>query len=273
MSLDTPGIAEAGFGFDAQAGSFDRRAGLPPEAVDRIAEAVMESCSPGATGVVLDVGAGTGEIGARIAASGVAYLGVDLSLAMLQLFRRRPGSRVGLIQADACNRWPIRGGVRAIFVSRAVHLLTAEHVWAESRRLAREEGIDLILGAVRRDPESVRFTMRRQMRQLLAERGIAGRSGQRAGRRLQELVAQGGGTTLPVRTVATWPVSECPADALAAWSSKPGLAGQAVSDEVQGEVLRQLASWARRRYGDLHKTRQATERYELTTLRLAGGDR
>ena len=273
MSVDHRGVSEAAHGFDSQAASFDRRAGLPRQAVRHIAAAVVEHCAPNtSSGVVLDLAAGTGEIGQEIAANGVGYLGLDVSLAMLRIFQRRQGEGGFLVQADASKPWPIQGGVRAILVSRAVHLLAADHVLAESSRLAGVHGIDLILGRVRRDRQSVRFAMRRRMRELLADRGITGRGGDGARVRLEALAARCGGAMRPARVAATWPVQECPAGSLAAWRSKSGLAGMAVSAEVQRDVLGCLESWAKQRYGDLHETRNSTECYELTTIRLHGGD-
>ena len=75
--------------FDAQAADFDRRAGLPAGAARRIAAAVME-LAPAGRGVLLDLGAGTGQIGEHLSrgARGTGYVGLDLSGPMLDVFRR-----------------------------------------------------------------------------------------------------------------------------------------------------------------------------------------
>ncbi len=200
------------FSFDGQARGFDRRAGLPPAAAEAVARAVVElaaAASPEAGGLLLDLGAGTGEIGVQLArfardaapaGARQTYLGIDLSLAMLAAFRNKlrggagTAGRAALAAADADRPWPLRAGrVRAIFLSRAAHLLDPERLLAEASRAAHPAGALLILGRVRREPESLRATLRREMRRLLAERGIAGRSGEESRRRLLALAAERGG--------------------------------------------------------------------------------
>ncbi len=61
--------------FDLQADRFDRRAGLPADAVGAVAEALLALASPAPGEIVLELGAGTGEIGAVLAARGRRYIG------------------------------------------------------------------------------------------------------------------------------------------------------------------------------------------------------
>ena len=101
--------------FDPQALEFDRRAGIPGAAVSAVARSLLEITRLDPLDLFLELGAGTGEIGAALAAAGVRYAGLDLSLGMLRVFqgRRAPGL---LVQADADRPWPIRAGaVRAVF--------------------------------------------------------------------------------------------------------------------------------------------------------------
>ncbi len=129
--------------FDAQATGFDRRAGLPAEAVEAIAAAVVATATPVPGGVLLEIGAGTGEIGVELArAAAMPYVGVDASLSMLARFRSRlhassASARHGaIVQADADRLWPIGvGRARIVFMSRALHLLELGRVAAELRAL------------------------------------------------------------------------------------------------------------------------------------------
>src|SRR5438046_1422972 len=119
--------------FDAQAGSFEHRAGLPAGIPERIATALVQWSEDGPGEVLLEVGAVTEQIGFALCRLPLRYVGFDASAAMLDVFRRRAGSRtVSLIYADGNYRWPIaEGSVRAVFSSRAVHLLPLDHVVAE----------------------------------------------------------------------------------------------------------------------------------------------
>lgn len=262
--------------FDRQAADFDRRAGLPAGAARQVAEAVAEM-APAANGVVLDLGAGTGQIGEHLArlveARGRSrYLGFDLSGPMLAVFRRKLGGagRSALVRADASVRWPIASGtVGLVFSSRAAHLLPLEVLVAETSRVASPEGGVAVLGGVRSEPGSLRAVLRREMRRLLAEHGEV--EARRAGafrRTLAEALAARGAAILPVRTAASWTVVERAADALAAWRAKAGLGGRRVPAEVQEKVLRRLEEWIREHYGSVDVAREATERYELAAVRL-----
>src|SRR5262245_26686959 len=125
------------FGFDDQADDFTERAGLPADAAASVARTIRELVEPRRSDVILDVGAGTGEIGSELSKLAVRYVGVDVSRPMLSTFRSRATGRLMLIHADADRDWPLRSRtVRAILCSRSAHLLAAEHLVAESARVA-----------------------------------------------------------------------------------------------------------------------------------------
>src|SRR5215831_12551614 len=118
--------------FDAQAGAFEARAGLPAQACASIARALLDFGPFDAARRILDVGAGTGDIGLELAAAGRAYLGLDESEAMLTIFRNR-AARVGLtpelIAGDARRPWPAAPrSVGLVFGSRSLHWLDPANV-------------------------------------------------------------------------------------------------------------------------------------------------
>lgn len=225
---------------------------------------------------MLEVGAGTGEIGAelwRLLPAGSTYLALDLSLGMLALFANKalrdkipaPSSsaRLALVLSDASGRWPLAdAAVGAIFCSRAAHRLDGDLFLRETRRVLRPGGW-LVFGSVERSRDSVRAQLQRQMRSFLGERFGAGRDSRR---QHEELASALGGEICKV-TAAAFEIEERPADSLAGWRSKRGLAGLEVPREVQEDVLGRLELWAKERYGDLDMPRTATERYELLCVR------
>lgn len=221
--------------------------------------------------MLLDLGAGTGQVGRHLAGGRSRYLGIDVSGPMLAVFRRNvaAGSAANLVRADAAAGWPLRGGrVKLVFVSRAAHLLPTAVLVEETLRVASPEGALFVLGGVESEPESLRAVLRRQMRRLLAEHGFEARRADAARRGIAGALADRGGEVLPVVTAASWPVVHRAGDALAAWRAKSGLGGQAVTPAVQEEVLGRLESWIRERYGSLEVEREATERYRLAAVRL-----
>ncbi len=240
-----------------------------------IAGAVLATTEPVADGVLLEVGAGTGEIGAALAGDGgMAYLGLDLSLSMLARFGARlralPASTVpiALAQADADRPWPLGGRARIVFVSRALHLLDLERVAAEIVACCHPRGCAVVVGRVRRDPDGVRGMLRRQMRSLLAAHGIPGKSGERAQGRLLAALSPYGGKPRTPETVATWTADVRPAEVIANWRHKPGLAGESMPPELQAAILDRLEDWARTQLGDLAVPRHAVESYELAVVDL-----
>ncbi|HEX6903390.1 MAG TPA: class I SAM-dependent methyltransferase [Thermoanaerobaculia bacterium] len=256
--------------FDGQAPDFDLRAGLPAGVAQRVAAALAE-LAPAGDGVILDLGAGTGQIGEHLAGGRSRYLGIDVSGPMLAVFRRKLGARAhgALVRADGGVPWPIASGrVKLVFSSRAAHLLPPAVLVEETLRVASPAGALAVFGGVRSEPDSLRAVLRREMRRLLAEHGVEARRAGDAQGRLAGALAERGGEVLPVRTAASWTVVHRAGDALAAWRAKSGLGGRAVTPEVQDSVLHELESWIRERYGSLDVARDATERYELTAVRL-----
>lgn len=262
--------------FDDQAKSFDRRAGFPAAAVETIAQAVFTRAVPKRDGVLLELGAGTGAVGAALAAMDSRYLGIDLSWPMLRVFRRRAtdGEQPILAQADADRHWPVRvGTLRAVFLSRAVHHMDLDHLADEVERRASPVGTVVLLGAVERQPGGLRTALRREMRRRLETRGFIGVSGRRARRRLGEILVARGARAVPPQSVAQWHRLDTPREAIASWRRKPGLAGRMIDDEVKQHLLDRLETWAAEHFRGLDTAHETIERFLLETFVLKSSDR
>jgi SAM-dependent methyltransferase len=162
--------------FDGQASSYEERAGMPDAICREVAQQLVRHLPPTAT--VVDVGAGTGTIGRHL--GGVRYLGLDLSRPMLSQFARGP--RQLLLVADADGRWPIADrSVDVILFSRSAHLLKNAAVMDEVLRIAAP-GCRVYVGRVRRVEDSAAEKLKRTMQQMLRERELPGKNGERAKR-------------------------------------------------------------------------------------------
>jgi SAM-dependent methyltransferase len=268
MKANSSSLATPAVSFDGQAMDFDQRAGLPAGVARDVAAAVAD-LAPAGSGVILDLGAGTGQIGEHLARARSPYVGIDVSVPMLAVFRGKLGAGGALARADAGVPWPIANGrVKLVFLSRAAHLLPPAVLVEETLRVASPEGALAVFGGVRSDPDSLRAVLRREMRRLLAEHGIEARRAADSQSTLAGALAERGGEVLPVRTAASWSVFHRAGDSLANWRAKSGLGGRAVTPEIQDSVLGQLEDWIRERFGSLDVTREATERYDLTIVRL-----
>ena len=257
--------------FDVQAPTFDERAGIPADAAEAIADAVMGfgPCVDGSRGV-LEVGAGTGEVGRHLSTRAGRYMGLDLSRPMLEVFASKVtdgnGARV-LVEADADADWPLRDrSVSVVFASRAAHLLAAGHVVHEVGRVCARPGW-FIVGRVERS--GIKETLRRQREAMLIDRGVpAGRSGLRRTRALLETFAAVGAIAQPARTVASWTSTTTAEEVIAAWEPMAAMAGQPVDAGTRADVLAQLRRWARQELGDLERPQTYGEHYTLEGVRL-----
>ncbi len=230
----------------------------------------------------MDIGAGTGELGRFVGngiPDGIRYVGFDVSRPMLEVFADKlnaaqppasPSSSSSLLTvADANAHWPVVSGSTAvIFFSRAIHLLSQEHVVRESLRIAHPKKASLTIGRVRRSQDSVRSMMRSEMPRILSEQGITGKGGEKAHR---ELVSRLDSPLCRFRaagqkTLARWQVKAIPAASLTSWRGKDGLAGVAVSASVKQTVLDQLERWAVEHFGDLQTPQTSQEGYDLTVF-------
>lgn len=247
--------------FDQQADAFDRRAGLPPGVASDVASLLAEIAGEDREGAWLEIGAGTGEIGVHLVRRPIRYVGLDRSLGMLRHFSGRGERRISLVGADADRSWPFpRASIGVVFGSRSLHFLRPRHLAEELERVSAPRGIVLLQGRVRRGRGSVRELMRRRMRDLMAERGLAGRGGQGSRVLDQELTGRGW-HRLPEREAAAWEVAVSPIDALSDWEGKPGLSGLELPDEMKRAILQGLEHWALETFGDLSARRTSREVY------------
>jgi SAM-dependent methyltransferase len=258
--------------FDAQAASFERRAGLPADAASAVAWAVLEIAAAGPDDLLVELGVGTGEIGQHLIES-IRYVGIDRSKVMLELFRQKLGgadeAMVRLSRADANRPWPVGDNSAAVvFASRVGHLLDAEHLLAELQRVCRSGGYFLV-GRVIRDPDGLKSKLRRQRRLLLRQRGAVPRDAKQATERaLGELVSRGA-VRVEARSVTTWTATASAREILDGWGVVGAMAGKQLDAATRARVLTEVESWAAHELGGLDEVAAWEERYVLQGVRMA----
>jgi hypothetical protein len=172
------------------------------------------------------------------------------------------------VRADAGRTWPvISGSARAIFSSRALHLLEPEHVADEVFRVGQRSGATLIIGRVERSPDSLRARLAREMRDRLRHLGFAPRS-ERYNRRLIEACVERGAVALEPVTVVTWAAAASVQQSLDAWRSLSGLGGIEVPSGTRDIVLQDVTEWATGVFGELDRMVESEEAYVLSAVRL-----
>lgn len=258
--------------FDHQASSFDRRAGLSKTACNAVALELLRIASLGPADVLLEIGAGTGQIGRALCAMPVRYLGIDLSREMLSKFAQRcrhDGRVAPIAVADASRPWPQRdGSATAIFGSRSVHLLPLLHVVEEAIRVTAPARSYVILGWIERDPNGLRARLRREMHACLIGRGYAPHDALRRGRELLDAFICRGALAIHPHVAAAWPVRRSAREVIEAWQAKAGLAGIDVSPAEKESLLSELAVWAERMFGSLDIVETNEEKYMLAGVQL-----
>lgn len=245
--------------FDTQAQDFDERAGVGEDAAAVIAAAIRVLVGGG---VLLEIGPGTGEIGAHLAVAAPGYVGIDASRPMLETFARRLAGPACLLQADAARLWPVRpAAVDAVFSSRAAHLLDAGHVVAELSRVCRP-GAHVLIGRVERERDGLRNRLRDRRRALLAAHGLTAGEGGRGTQRLLDALAGAGATPLGRREVARWKVHTSATRVLDQWEAAATLGGRPLPAAVHAGVMHDLRAWAS------DQSAVETETYTIDGVRL-----
>ena len=232
--------------FDQVASRFERYRALPGHVPIAIRRAWHEHAGIDTGAKILEVGCGTGRIGAQFSAAGDNYLGVDLSLGMLREFQKKgraPGPN--LVCADGCL---LPFGDRIFDAVLMVHL-TAARSWRslmlEALRVLQRHGV-LGIGRIEGPPGGVDARMRNRLNELIAGSGVTSRSPDRdaAGEwlaarcsRHMEIIA------------AEWIVERIPREFILRKTSAPQFAS--LSAGVRATALRLLADWAEQSIGPL----------------------
>jgi ubiquinone/menaquinone biosynthesis C-methylase UbiE len=110
--------------FDDQALQYAGRAGLSPTVGSLVARSIARHARAGPGDLVVELGAGTGEIGTHIASLPVRYVRIDSSPAMLDVFRARTVlESSSLVVADLNHPWPLPdGSAAAVVASRVIQM-------------------------------------------------------------------------------------------------------------------------------------------------------
>ncbi|MFT4039291.1 MAG: class I SAM-dependent methyltransferase [Thermomicrobiales bacterium] len=257
--------------FDALAAGYDARTGLLPGVGEAVAESIIAITGAGEQDLLLELGAGTGEIGASLAQAPVRYLGLDSSPAMLERFRERVAPlQPDLRLADANAPWPVPdASVAAIVAVRVIHLLHPDHVVREAQRVVQPGGL-LLLGHVRRDRDSLKERLRRRRQQALRDAGLPPRQVDAGVRDVLARCVAAGGEDLGARLVVEWTRAASAAAIFAEWEGMDRMGGHALDATTQARVLAEVRAWAEAEFGDLDRVERCPEMFTLEVIRLPG---
>ena len=233
--------------FDVTAATFDRYRALPEGVAEAILKTVRDAVGANLAAGVLDLGAGTGRIGKAFAQTDGWYVGLDLSLPMLQEFRRQ-NAAASLIQADG-QHLPFRDGTFG--VALLMQVLSGTSDWqsllCEVVRVLAPAGA-VVVGHTIAPSTGVDAQLKRQLAIVLEQMGVAShRRNKSREKALSWLEARAARRSHA--SAASWMADRTPREFLK--RHRTGARFAALPVAVQEEALTKLAAWAKEKFGSL----------------------
>jgi SAM-dependent methyltransferase len=258
--------------YDTLAPSFDRLRGFPPDVPAAIRRAVLGALQCAGPPLLLDLGAGSGRIGAAFVAAGDRYIGADLSFRMLRVFAARndlPGGQIRLLaQADG-ERLPFRDAVfDAVLL---MQVLSSAHdgrrLVAEATRVIAPSGL-LIVGRTAAPEAGIDARMKRRLGELLDAMGVeTGRTGSSDPAFCWPDRA---GFAVRTATAATWTAERTPRAFLERHAT--GARFSVLPSSVKAAAMSRLRDWAIGSFGALDAVFVEPFRFDLTICRPQPGN-
>jgi len=245
--------------FDATASDFERYRALPSEAVQAIRSSILTAARFPSMPRVLDLGAGTGRIGKAFIAAGDFYVGVDMSLSMLQKFPDDSESCL-LVQADA-RQLPFRDG--AFDLVLLMQVLSSVDDWpavlTEVRRILRSGGIVVVGHTV--GPESgIDNQLKRHLRAILEGMQLAWPRPQESRRQALAWLESAAVRHIHLNA-ASWNVNTTAEEFLL--RHRTGARFAALPVAAQEQALGKLRTWVEARFGSATAEFQEERCFEL----------
>jgi ubiquinone/menaquinone biosynthesis C-methylase UbiE len=247
--------------FDVAAHSFDRDRAIPPTAAEAVHAALMHHFNSSAQLRILDLGAGSGRFAGSFLRASHDYVGLDLSSAMLQAFRRGHGDRAVLVQGDG-QCLPFRDAVFDTVL--LMHVFGGMRNWrgvlAEVRRVLKPVGA-LAVGHIVRPPDGIDASMNRNLGSWL--RAEEASSAQYNARKEVQAWLENGSHTSTRSVAARWEVERTPRDFLERKATGAQFLG--LSETLRGRALHASGEWAQSTFGSLDTVFRETHELELRT--------
>ncbi len=242
--------------FDRAVEYYDQTRAMPPERHRAFIDALARETSINENSRVLEVGIGTGRIGMSVAEQVHRLFGIDLSLEMMGVLRRKLAEtnlNIRIAQADA-GKLPF--AAETFDVLYAVHVYHLVAGWQNAMRDARrviKHGGYFVVSFHKRPDDSPTARIRQQLHALVNARGIeTKRPGTHSEEEiLSEIKAWGDEPRIVV--CSAWTEPEIPEKILEETDRQIFSETWAIPRAVMDDVMPQVRAWAMETYGDLTK--------------------
>jgi len=252
--------------YDVVAPSFDHHRRLPDGVPQTIRAAILGILAAPAPRL-LDIGAGSGRIGAAFIAAQNDYIGVDLSAGMLSEFARRERD-ARLVQANG-EQLPFRDAAfDAVLLVQVFGGLSGwRRVMSEARRVLRPRGA-IIIGRTQMPADGIDARMKRRLDSILE---ACGRGEHRANARA-EVVAwlAANAHNRDTVTAATWTATRTPHGFMDRHGG--GARFAQLPQSMRARVMDQLGEWAAVTFGSATREFAEPHSFELDVFRFENGN-
>jgi len=242
---------EVTISFDRVAHIYDATRGMPEQAQERVADAVVRLAGATPETRFVEPGVGTGRIALPLMRRGYDdYAGVDVSEAMMDELRRKLGpnpGRLRLLRADARALPFADGSFDVAIIAHVLHLMPDWHrALDEVRRVLRPGGV-LLYCQQDWDESSALTRFSRQWEAILGRRGVEAKF---VGGRKPEILAalREQGADLEATVAATWSKPTTVGEVLGSYANRTHSPDWRVPEEVFGNAMEELRAWAAERY-------------------------
>lgn len=245
--------------FDPVADRYDDTRGYPAEVEERIATGLMRVGPVAAGDRLLEIGIGTGRIALPLLRAGVHVTGVDISPLMVERLCAKlaqeqatePERSWGALTLEMADMTALPFADDSFDAAIGVHVLHLVPEWRkaldETLRVIRSGGA-LLIGQDVHGGSSPNAVLQDQWRDIVTRLGYPPVTVGAAG--FQEIVTELAQRKLPItmETLATWEVQQTPRSALAYIAGRTWSRTWDVPESIFAESIRQLTTWAERRY-------------------------
>lgn len=242
--------------FDRAVEYYDQTRAMPEERHRAMIGALVREAGINENSRVLEVGIGTGRIALSVAEYVRRLFGVDLSVEMMNVLRRkRAGTEVAidLARADALHLPFASGLFDVVYAVHVYHLVANwDSALLDAQRVLKPGG-RLVVNFHKRDPNSPNMRLRARMRELAREYGVdTRRPGAQSEDEIRQEILKWDAAPRIV-PVMEWHEAEVPAQILEELDRQIFSETWMIPRVVMDRVMPRLREWAMETYEDLEK--------------------
>jgi SAM-dependent methyltransferase len=254
-------------GFDRVAGVYDETRVLPQHAAAPIADTIERLGGATLGTRILEPGIGTGRLALPLIERGHDYTGLDASPRMLEIVRRKVGSRrVTLVEGDVTAMPFADGSFELVILAHVLHLVRDwPRALVEARRVLAPGGV-LVYASERWAADSPRRVVSALWRDILAAHGVDVRyPGARMDAVLEALREQD--ARLETAVAVRWRTDTTVSAVVAGYAERVWSATWHVEDDLHAVAVAELRTALEERYGGPDAALHEDVAYMVTAAR------